>query len=59
MQLFFHLLVTGEIAASQSVSEWTKQVIVRRSLIVTIWRMLQHLGVQLQQCVDGYYHATV
>jgi hypothetical protein len=31
MHLLFHVLVTGELAALQSVFGWTRQVIIRRS----------------------------
>jgi hypothetical protein len=53
MHCFFHFLGTGEMEASQSVSEWIKQVIVRRSRIRTIQRMLQHLKFQLVEAFNG------
>jgi hypothetical protein len=53
MHCFFHFLVTGETETSQSVSEWTKEVIDRRSQIRTIQGMLQHLKVQLAEAFNG------
>jgi hypothetical protein len=41
------------MAASQSIFEWTEQVIVRRSQLRTIWRMLQHLKVHLVKAFSG------
>jgi hypothetical protein len=52
MHRFFHYMVAGKMAASQSVFEWPKQVIVRRSQIRTMWRMLQD-KVQLAQAFNA------
>jgi hypothetical protein len=53
MRSFFHFLLTGKMAASQTVLEWTKQVAVRSSHIWIIRRMLQHLKVQLVEALNG------
>jgi hypothetical protein len=56
MHCIFHILVTDEMTASRSVFERTKKAKVRRSQISIMWRMLQHLRVQLAGafgCVGG------
>jgi hypothetical protein len=48
----FHFLVTGEMTAPQSVSDWAEQVTVRNQ-IKTTQRMLPHHKLQLAQAFNG------
>jgi hypothetical protein len=51
--LTLSLLANNEMAASQSVFEWTKQLIVRRSRIRNMRRMLRHLEIQLAEAFNS------